>query len=83
VCEYQAGRTLADLVSALGIHRRTIAANLEARGIQRRVNGRKMTDDDVGDAARRYRAGDSLSPRSPWSSTSIPRPCAASYIERE
>jgi DNA-binding transcriptional regulator LsrR (DeoR family) len=60
VREYQAGRTLADLAAELGIHRRTVAAHLERRGVQRRVNRRKMTDDDLREAARRYRAGDSL-----------------------
>ena len=60
VCEYQAGRTLADLAAALGVHRRTVAAHLEARGVQRRVNRRKMSDDDIDEAARRYRRGDSL-----------------------
>src|SRR5437762_2729028 len=60
VNDYQTGRTLADLAAVLGIHRRTVAAHLAARGIERRVNGRKMTDDDVREAARRYRAGDSL-----------------------
>jgi hypothetical protein len=60
VNEYQAGRTLADLASMLGIHRRTVATHLAARGISRRVNRRKMTDNDVGEAARQYRTGDSL-----------------------
>ena len=60
VNEYQTGRTLADLASVLGIHRGTVAAHLQARGIQRRVNRRKMTDDDVSNAAGSYGAGDSL-----------------------
>jgi DNA-binding transcriptional regulator LsrR (DeoR family) len=60
VNEYQTRRTLADLAAKLGIHRRSVAAHLAARDVERRVNRRKMTDDDVGDAARRYRAGDSL-----------------------
>ncbi len=34
VNEYQTGRTLADLASVLGIHRRTVAAHLQARGIR-------------------------------------------------
>ncbi|HUP75586.1 MAG TPA: helix-turn-helix domain-containing protein [Acidimicrobiales bacterium] len=57
---YQTGRTLADLAAVLGIHRRTVAAHLAARGIERRVNRRQMTDDDVGEAARQYRGGSSL-----------------------
>ena len=60
VREYQAGRSLADLASELGINRRTVAAHLEARDVQRRVNRRKMSEHDVSEAARRYRAGDSL-----------------------
>lgn len=60
VCEYQAGRTLADLASELDIHRRTVAAHLEGRGVQRRVNRRKISKDDIDEAARRYRGGDSL-----------------------
>ena len=50
VDEYHTGRTLADLASVLGIHRRTAAAHLQARGIERRVNRRKMTDDDAFEA---------------------------------
>jgi hypothetical protein len=60
VTGYRAGRSLADLAQALGVHCRTIAAHLEQRGVQRRVNLRKMTEHDISDAARRYRAGDSL-----------------------
>src|SRR5207244_6784078 len=40
--------------------RRTVAAHLEARGVPRRVNRCKMTDDDLNEAARRYNEGDSL-----------------------
>ncbi|HUP73319.1 MAG TPA: hypothetical protein VM282_09740 [Acidimicrobiales bacterium] len=39
------GRTLTDLATEFGVHRRTAAAHLETRGISRRVNHRKMTDD--------------------------------------
>jgi len=60
VKEYQTGRTLADLAAEFGIHRRTVAAQLQARGIERRLNHRKLTDNDVSEAARRYRAGNSL-----------------------
>jgi hypothetical protein len=37
-----------------------VAAHLEARDVERRVNRRKMTDDDVSEAAGRYGNGDSL-----------------------
>jgi hypothetical protein len=60
VAGYRAGRSLADLAAALGVHRRTVAAHLEQRGVQRRVNVRKLRDADIGEASRRYRAGDSL-----------------------
>ena len=60
VNDYRTGRTLADLASVFGIHRRTVAAHLQEQGVERRANRRKMTDDDVGEAAGRYREGDSL-----------------------
>jgi hypothetical protein len=44
----------------LGIHRRTVAAHLEQRGIQRRVNLRKMSEADISEASRRYRAGEAV-----------------------
>ena len=57
---YQADRALPDLAHDFGVHRRTVAAHLEQRGAHRRVNRRKMSEDDIADASRRYRAGDSL-----------------------
>lgn len=60
VRNYQQGRTLAELASEHGLHQRTVAAQLEARGVERRVNRRKMSDDDVSLAANRYQPGDSL-----------------------
>jgi transposase-like protein len=60
VSAYRAGRTLAALAGELGIHPRTVAARLDTRDVPRRVNRRKMSDDDVSDAVPRYRSGDSL-----------------------
>jgi hypothetical protein len=60
VAGYRTGRSLADLAEALGIHRRTVAAHLEARGIPRRTNKPKMTAADTHEAARRHHAGESL-----------------------
>jgi hypothetical protein len=60
VAAYRAGRSLRDLAAEFGVHRRTVAALLESRGVPRRVNLRKLTADDVTDASHRYRAGDSL-----------------------
>ena len=57
---YLEGRTLADLAGEMGIHKRTVAAHLEAHGVQRRVNRRRMSENDVGAAARCHRGGDSL-----------------------
>jgi lambda repressor-like predicted transcriptional regulator len=57
---YRAGRSLADLADNYGVHHRTVAAHLEQRGIQRRLNLPKMSEQDISDASRRYRAGDSL-----------------------
>ena len=55
-----AGRSLREIAAARGVHRRTIAAHLENRGIPRRPSGRKLTDRQVATAARRYLSGDSL-----------------------
>jgi hypothetical protein len=60
VCSYRAGRTLAHLAADLGVHQRTVAAHLDSRGVARRLNRRKMSDDDVSAAALRYRNGNSL-----------------------
>jgi hypothetical protein len=60
VTGYQAGRSLPDLADDFGVHRRTVAARLERRGIHRRANPRKMNEDDITDASHRYLAGDSL-----------------------
>lgn len=58
--KYRAGRTLTQLATEFGVNQRTIATHLERCGVPRRVNLRKMTADDVVEAARRYRTGDSL-----------------------
>ena len=60
VAGYVAGRSLSDLAKEFCIHHRTVAAHLEQCGVQRRINARKFTNDDVEEAARRYRARDSL-----------------------
>ena len=44
VAGYRAGRSLPDLAKDFGVHRRTVAAHLEQRGVQRRVNSRKMSE---------------------------------------
>ena len=60
VAGYKAGQSLSILAMEYGIHRRTVAAHLEQRGVRRRVIQRKLTNEDVDEAARRYRAGESL-----------------------
>jgi hypothetical protein len=44
VTGYRAGRSLPDLADAFGVHRRTVAAHLERRGVQRRESLRKVTE---------------------------------------
>ena len=58
VQSYLAGRTLASVAVELGVHQRTVAAHLEDLGIPRRLNRRKMTEDDVAQAPSRDRGGD-------------------------
>jgi len=60
VTAYRTGQPLADLAAQFGIHRRTVASHLEARGVPRRINRPKMTPADIHDAARRHHAGESL-----------------------
>jgi len=57
---YQAGQSLLQLAWAFRIHRRTVAAHLEQRGVAIRTTKRKLSDRDVTEAARRYVDGDSL-----------------------
>jgi hypothetical protein len=38
----------------------TVAAHLEQGGVQRRMNARRFTNDDVNEAVRRYRDGETL-----------------------
>lgn len=60
VLAYQQGATVRELVEQFGIHRTTVLGHLDRRGVARRVNVRKMTDGQVLEAARYYRAGNSL-----------------------
>jgi transposase len=60
VAGYLSGQSVPQLVESWGVHRTTVLAHLERRGVPRRRNTRKLTDDQVSEAARRYRQGDSL-----------------------
>jgi hypothetical protein len=55
VAGYQAGRSLADLAEAIGVHHRTVAAHLDQRGVQRRANLRKMSEVHRGSVGSRRR----------------------------
>ena len=58
VAGYQAGLTLAELATAFGANRRTLAGRLQQRGVSRR--GRRFTATDVDESIRLYRDGWSL-----------------------
>jgi hypothetical protein len=60
VAAYEAGCTVPDLVAQFGIHRTTVLAHLERRGIGRRAHQRKLTDVQVAAASRLYESGVSL-----------------------
>lgn len=57
---YQRGATVRELVEQFGVHRTTVLDHLKRRGIARRANVRKLTDEQVQEAARYYGAGNSL-----------------------
>ena len=60
VNRYQTGESVQSLSRAYGIHRATVTLHLERRGVPRRGAARKLTDQDVQQAAKFYEAGDSL-----------------------
>jgi hypothetical protein len=60
VADYQGGRSVRQLVRTYAINRTTVLDHLERRGVARRRNVRKLTDDDVQRAAHMYRSGASL-----------------------
>ncbi len=60
VAMYEAGSSAPVVAETFGINRETVLLHLERRGVQRRANVRKLSDDDVGIAAKRYEAGDSM-----------------------
>ena len=51
VAGYRAGQTLSDLATQFCIHHRTVATHLEQCGVRRRMNTRKLTNDDIEEAA--------------------------------
>jgi len=56
-----AGSSVKTLAVEFRIHRTTVMNHLERAGVARRPNVRALTNDDVAQAAERYRAGASLS----------------------
>ena len=59
VAQHEAGSTIETLALELKIHRTTVMAHLERRGVRTRAP-RKPTDGMVTEAARRYTAGETL-----------------------
>ena len=57
---YSQGATTDALAGKYGLHRTTVMTYLERSGVARRGHARKMTDDAVAVAARRYELGRSL-----------------------
>ena len=60
VASYRSGRSLRELSTEFHVHRGTVTAHLERRGVLRRSNLRKLTDENVAKASLRYEAGQSL-----------------------
>ena len=60
VGDYESGQPVRQLVRTYAIHRTTVLDHLERRGVVRRQNVRKMTDDSVLRAAHMYANGVSL-----------------------
>lgn len=57
---YVAGSTVKQLTARFRLDRTTVLAHLDRQGITRRPNGRKLSDEEVAEAARLYRDGWSL-----------------------
>ena len=58
--EYAAGATVKRLADRYGVHRTTVLVHLERQGVSRRRCVRRMSGDDVDEAARLYQLGYSL-----------------------
>ena len=57
---YADGISTDALARLYDVHRTTVMAHLELRGVPRRVNRRKLSDHDVSEATLQYCSGDSL-----------------------
>jgi transposase len=60
VAAYVAGASVHQLTKQFQVHRSTVVAHLERHGIPRRASTRKLSDDDVPQAAKLYEQGWSL-----------------------
>jgi hypothetical protein len=60
VVMYEAGSSVNIVAETYGINRETALLHLERRGVRRRANARKLSDDDVRIAATCYAAGDRM-----------------------
>lgn len=57
---YEAGSSVPIVAQSFGINRETVLLHLQRRGVRRRANVRKLTDEDARVLASRYEAGDSM-----------------------
>jgi len=60
VAAYRGGSSIRELVAQFGVNRTTALEHLKRRGVARRPATRKLTDEQVQEAAEFYRAGNSL-----------------------
>lgn len=60
VAMYESGSSVPVVAETLGINRETVMIHLERRGVRRRANLRKLSDEDVHVAAGLYGAGASM-----------------------
>jgi hypothetical protein len=60
VSEYDAGRSLREIAALFAVNHRTVASHLRLVGRPLRVNQRKMSDQQVAEAIRRYKDADAV-----------------------
>jgi len=66
VAGYEAGQTLRELSAQSGLAKSTVLEHLRQRGVELRDKSpRKLTDEQIEEAARRYQAGESLTKLAP------------------
>ena len=60
LADYVAGHSVEQLTKSYSLHRTTVLEHLEKNGVERRRNIRKLTDQQVAEAAQLYATGISL-----------------------